>query len=115
MITFQEHTGNIKVEEYSLAAWLAEVETVINQGYKFDFESNEGYPTGFGSMYTAVLVPAVAKTEVLVGKKETADATTDVSLGVTFEDTPVEPVVETPVQPVQPAQTSQTKRKNTKG
>lgn len=58
MITEQKHTGNIKVEEYSLAAWLAEVETVIKQGYTFDFESNDTFPQAFGSMYTVVMVPA---------------------------------------------------------
>lgn len=60
MITEQKHTGNIKVEEYSLAAWLAEVETVIKQGYKFDFESNDTFPQAFGSMYTVVMVPSVS-------------------------------------------------------
>lgn len=104
MITKQQHNGFIRIEEYSLAAWLAEVETVINQGYKFDFESNEGYPTGFGAMYTAVLVPVTAKTEVLVGKKEITAVATDVAPGATF-DTPTQPLVETPVQ---------TKRKNAK-
>jgi len=102
MIVKQEHTGFIRIEEYSLAAWLAEVETVINQGYKFDFESNEGYPTGFGSMYTAVLVPVTAKTEVLFGKKETTEVATDVAPS----DTPDVTVDE--VTPVQ------TKRKNSK-
>lgn len=104
MITKQQHSGNIRIEEYSLAAWLAEVETVINQGYKFDFESNECFPQSFGSMYTAVLVPVTAKTEVLVGKKETTEVATDVAPSATF-DTPTQPVVETPVQ---------TKRKNAK-
>ena len=59
MITSQEHTGFIKVEEYSLSAWLAEVETVIKQGYTFDFESNDTFPQAFGSMYTVVMVPDV--------------------------------------------------------
>jgi hypothetical protein len=57
MITLQEHTGFIKVEEYSLAGWLAEVETVIKQGYTFDFESNETHPQAFGNLYTVVMVP----------------------------------------------------------
>ena len=99
MITKQQHNGFIKVEEYSLSGWLAEIETVINQGYKFDFESNECFPQSFGSMYTAVLVPVKAKTEVLFGKKETTVVATDVAPGATVEDTPVEPSVETPVQP----------------
>jgi hypothetical protein len=61
MITSQEHTGFIKVEEYSLAGWLAEVETVIKQGYTFDFESNETHPMAFGSLYTVVMVPSKDK------------------------------------------------------
>ena len=104
MITKQEHSGNIRIEEYGFAEWLAQVEQVINQGFKFDFVTNENYPVGYGSMYTAVLVPVTVKTEVLVGKKETTEVATDVALGVTF-DTPAQPVVETPVQ---------TKRKNAK-
>jgi len=57
MITFQEHTGFIKVEEYSLDAWLSEVETVIKQGYTFDFKRNETFPQVFGSLYTVLMVP----------------------------------------------------------
>lgn len=107
MITFQKHTGFIKVEEYSLSAWLAEVETVINQGFKFDFESNECFPQSFGSMYTAVLVPVMAKTEVIFGKKEITKVTTDVAPSDTV-DTPSETTVDD-VTPVH-----QTKRKNAK-
>ena len=97
MITKQQHNGFIRIEEYSLAAWLAEVETVINQGYTFDFESNDTHPQAYGSMYTVLMVP--------VKVKETAVVATDVAPGATVEDTPVEPSVETPVQP---------KRKNAK-
>ena len=97
MITKQQHNGFIHIEEYSLAAWLAEVETVINQGYTFDFESNDTHPQVFGSMYTVLMVP--------VKVKETTVVATDVAPGATVEDTPVEPSVETPVQP---------KRKNAK-
>lgn len=57
MITTQEHTGFIKIEDYGFAEWLAQVEQVIKQGYEFDFVNNENYPVGYGSMYTAVLVP----------------------------------------------------------
>jgi len=102
MITSQEHTGFIKVEEYSLDAWLTEVESVIKQGYTFDFSSNETFPQAFGSMYTVVMVPVVAKTEVLFGKKESTEATIDVAPS----DTPDVTVDE--VAPVQ------TKRKNAK-
>ena len=106
MITKQQHNGFIRIEEYSLAAWLAEVETVINQGYTFDFESNDTHPHAFGSMYTVLVVPVKVK-----DIKETTEITTDVAPSATVEDTPVEPSVEIPVQVVQ---SSQTKRKNAK-
>jgi len=63
MITTQEHTGFIKVEEYSLDAWLSEVETVIKQGYTFDFNSNETFPQVFGNFYTVLMVPATVPQE----------------------------------------------------
>ena len=63
MITKQQHNGFIRIEEYSLAAWLAEVETVINQGYTFDFESNDTHPQAYGSMYTVLMVPVVSEVE----------------------------------------------------
>lgn len=94
MITKQQHNGFIKVEEYSLSGWLAEIETVINQGYKFDFESNDTHPQAFGSMYTAVLVPVVAE----VASEAETEVTPETQ---SPETTPVEPTV-------------QTKRKNAK-
>ena len=108
MITKQQHNGFIKVEEYSLAAWLAEIEQVINQGYKFDFESNDTHPQAFGSMYTAVLVPVVAEvaSEVETEVAPTTEYTPEVQAP---ETTPVEPDVEIQVEP-----TVQTKRKNAK-
>ena len=85
MITKQEHTGNIKIEDYGFAEWLAQVEQVINQGYKFDFVDNANYPVGYGSMYTAVLVPVVSEvaseveseTEENVVPSDTPDVTVD--------------------------------------
>ena len=105
MLTKQQHSGNIRVEEYSLAAWLAEVETVINQGYKFDFESNECFPQSFGSMYTAVLVPV---------KVNEAQETQEEPKSVPPSATPAEPLVETPVAEVT-VEPTQTKRKYNKG
>jgi len=110
MIVKQEHTDNIKIEDYGFAEWLAQVEQVINQGYKFDFVDNANYPVGYGSMYTAVLVPVVAVAEV-VSEVETEDAPeVQAPESQPTETTPVEPVVEARVEP-----TVQTKRKNAKG
>ena len=102
MITKQAHNGNVRVEEYGFAEWLAQVEPLLRDGYKFDFVTNENFPVGYGQMYTATLVP---KTEVLVGKKETTEVATDVAPSATF----TEAKVETPVEP------TQTKRKYNKG
>ena len=105
MIIKQEHNGFIKVEEYSLSAWLAEVETVINQGYTFNFESNDTHPQVFGSMYTVLMVPVATK-DTKDTKEQTDDNTDntedepEVQIKETLE---VVPVVEQPVQ---------TKRKN---
>jgi len=59
MITFQEHTGFKRVENYGFAEWLKEVQEVIQDGYEFDFESNDGYPLQIGTVYTAVMKPRV--------------------------------------------------------
>ena len=81
MITKQEHTGNIKIEDYGFAEWLAQVEQVINQGYKFDFVDNANYPVGYGSMYTAVLVPVVAEVETETQEKVApSDTPSDVTV-----------------------------------
>jgi hypothetical protein len=56
MIEHREHNNTVKVEDYGLAEWLAQVYTLIKQGYEFDFTSNETYPLVFGSMYTVVMV-----------------------------------------------------------
>ena len=95
MIITQEHTGNIKIEDYGFAEWLAQVEQVINQGYQFDFVNNENYPVGYGSMYTAVLVPVTAKETEKVVPSATVDTPSEITVD---EVTPVH----------------QTKRKNAK-
>lgn len=105
MITKQEHSGFIRVEEYSLAAWLAEVETVINQGYTFNFESNDTHPQVFGSMYTVLMVPVATK-DTTEQTDDNTDNTEDEPEVQIEEKLEVVPVVE---------QTVQTKRKNARG
>jgi len=70
MITVQEHTGFKRIEAYGFAEWLKEVQEVIQDGYKFDFESNDGYPLQIGTVYTAVMKPRVdvaIQTDVSLG------------------------------------------------
>lgn len=110
MITKQEHTGNIKIEDYGFAEWLAQVEQVINQGYKFDFVDNANYPVGYGSMYTAVLVPVMpVVAEVASSIKSEAPWGDTTDLNKALDLLQKEPVVEVQVEP-----TVQAKRKNAK-
>lgn len=78
MITKQEHNGNMRVEDYGFAEWLAQVEPLLRSGYKFDFVSNENYPVAYGQMYTASLVldtdkPQSATTSVLTVQVDTTE------------------------------------------
>lgn len=57
MIDYREN-DTAKVEDYGLAEWLAKVQKLIQEGYVFDFHTNENYPLVFGSMYTAVMLKA---------------------------------------------------------
>ena len=104
MIIKQEHTGFIKVEDYGFAEWLAQVEQVIKQGYEFDFVNNENYPVGYGSMYTAVLVPVKVNEA-----QETQEEPESAPLSPTVEPLVETPVAEVTVEPVQ------AKRKYNKG
>jgi len=78
MITKQEHNGNMRVEDYGFAEWLAQVEPLLRSGYKFDFVTNENYPVAYGQMYTASLVldtdkPTSATTSVLTVQVDTTE------------------------------------------
>lgn len=44
------------IEAYSFAEFCQKAQEGFEQGFKFDFESNERYPTAFGSFHTAIMV-----------------------------------------------------------
>jgi hypothetical protein len=48
---------NIVITEYSLFEFLSRSEKAINNGYAFDFSTNQNFPTAFGNMYYAIMVP----------------------------------------------------------
>lgn len=43
----------MKIETYSLYEFCQEVQKAILSGWRFDFESNDNFPTAFGSMLVA--------------------------------------------------------------
>lgn len=77
----------VRVEQHGLADFCKEIQRLMREGYEFDFDTNENYPTTFGSFYFAGMVKNVS---------EKAESTTEV------QDNQDEPVVqeqqETPVR-----------------
>lgn len=62
-----------KIETYSLYEFCEKVQQSIIEGWRFDFESNELFPTAFGSM----LVTGMVKTgEKLADQPKTENAQT---------------------------------------
>jgi hypothetical protein len=63
-----------KIETYSLYEFCQTVQQSIIDGWRFDFESNENFPTSFGSMLVAGLVKVQPK---VVTAKEVTEANTE--------------------------------------
>jgi hypothetical protein len=55
-----------RIETYSLYEFCQAVQQSIIEGWRFDFESNENFPTAFGSM----LVTGMVKKPEVVAQKE---------------------------------------------
>ena len=45
----------VRLQEYSLADFVAKIQELVQQGYVFDFKSNESYPVQIGNMFAAGL------------------------------------------------------------
>jgi hypothetical protein len=54
-----------RIETYSLFEFCQVVEQSVIEGWRFDFESNELFPTAFGSMLVTGMVKAEDKAVVL--------------------------------------------------
>lgn len=64
-----------RIETYSLFEFCQTVQQNIQDGWVFDFESNENFPTAYGSMLVAGLVKTAPKTEVKIEEIITQDNT----------------------------------------
>jgi hypothetical protein len=60
-----------KIETYSLYEFCQAVQQSIIEGWRFDFESNDLFPTAFGSM----LVTGMVKNPEVVAQKQTEEVT----------------------------------------
>jgi hypothetical protein len=74
-----------RIETYSLYEFCQEVQTAIQDGYTFDFESNENFPTAFGSLLVCGLTKAVKKVEEKVEAKTETEVETDAQTDETDE------------------------------
>ena len=55
---------NVKrIESYGLYDFCQDLEAAFKEGYKFDFDTNENFPTAYGTMFTCGLVKAGKKVE----------------------------------------------------
>jgi hypothetical protein len=54
-----------RIETYSLYEFCQAVQQSVIEGWRFDFESNELFPTAFGSMLVTGMVKAEEKPEVV--------------------------------------------------
>lgn len=52
-----------RIETYSLYEFCKAVQEAVVEGWRFDFDSNELFPTAFGSMLVAGMVKAESVTE----------------------------------------------------
>lgn len=68
-----------RIETYSLFEFCQAVQQNIQDGWVFDFESNENFPTAYGSMLVAGLVKASpkVKTEEVITQDNTEVTTAD--------------------------------------
>jgi hypothetical protein len=54
-------TQSKRVETYSLYEFCKEVQEALLSGWRFDFDSNENFPTAFGSMLVAGMIKSESK------------------------------------------------------
>lgn len=66
-----------KIEAYSLFEFCQTVEQNIKDGWKFDFESNENFPSAYGSMLVAGMVKDIAMSPKDTISKDNADTIPD--------------------------------------
>lgn len=67
---------NVKrIETYSLFEFCQEVQTAVQDGYTFDFESNENFPTAFGSLLVCGLIKASTEVAPELAEIVTEDET----------------------------------------
>ena len=75
-----------KIETYSLYEFCQAVEQSVIEGWRFDFESNELFPTAFGSMLVTGMVKGKAEAPTEAPTEAVAEDNTEVKRGRKSKD-----------------------------
>jgi len=62
----------VSIEGYGLHEFCQRIEPLLQQGYRFEFESNAGFPVAYGTVYCATFVKEQPVEQALT--KEEAEA-----------------------------------------
>jgi hypothetical protein len=52
----QDIQSTKQIQTYDFPSFCQEVQQAFNEGYIFDFQTNDNYPSTFGTVYSAILV-----------------------------------------------------------
>lgn len=52
-----------RIEAYSIAEFVQQVQQAIREGYELDLDTNENYPQQFGTLFTCGMVPIQVSTQ----------------------------------------------------
>lgn len=55
-----------RIEAYSIAEFVQQVQQAIREGYELDLDTNENYPQQFGTLFTCGVVKADSLLKVVV-------------------------------------------------
>lgn len=79
------------IQAYNLAEFCQKVQQAFYAGYEFDFDSNERYPTSFGTFYSAIMklkevTPAQVATEAAETASDEFSTATDTNVALQAKD-----------------------------
>jgi hypothetical protein len=83
-----------RIEAYSLFEFCQAVQEAVQEGYVFDFQTSENFPTAFGSLLVAGMVQPTKQQKV---QEEPKEQVTEVTETETEVQTEIEDAVDEPV------------------
>lgn len=94
----QNAAAFVRLQEYSLADFVAKIQDLVQQGYVFDFKSNESYPVQIGNMFAAGLFKVdeeqiVADSQEQICSEEQSAQKAKADVQAVVEQTEVKPAV----------------------